>query len=309
MINQTFQFVTDGDYINFFVNNQICKRLAATSQAVNWVYDEEEGIIFTVNGAYCRTRNPEDISFDGTPLTTKEDFVTAIKAMFPVYAGGAGPGGNTIYTGDGSLAGARLVDLNSNTLNFQQGGNDFLSIDPTAGAEATRLQAFNTTNDDNNSTVELLTQNTDATFIIQSDFNDGVKTAQIQRFADASSSSITSTADSHTFIAGGETNGSILINDSYLRAFDPTNDDNIAIVRANVGTDDANFILSANFNDGVKAAQIVGTADASSSSITSTADSHIFIGVQEFADNAAASGAGLVVGTIYRTGDNLKIVH
>ena len=31
--------------------------------------------------------------------------------------------------------------------------------------------------------------------------------------------------------------------------------------------------------------------------------------IQEHADNAAAVTAGLVVGTIYRTNDNLKIVH
>ena len=32
-------------------------------------------------------------------------------------------------------------------------------------------------------------------------------------------------------------------------------------------------------------------------------------GVQEYADNAAALSAGLTIGTVYRTGDNLKIVH
>lgn len=31
--------------------------------------------------------------------------------------------------------------------------------------------------------------------------------------------------------------------------------------------------------------------------------------IQEFADNAAAITGGLSVGQIYRTGDNLKVVH
>lgn len=39
------------------------------------------------------------------------------------------------------------------------------------------------------------------------------------------------------------------------------------------------------------------------------ANSFIDTGVQEFADNAAAIAAGLTVGTHYRTGDLLKIVH
>jgi hypothetical protein len=34
-----------------------------------------------------------------------------------------------------------------------------------------------------------------------------------------------------------------------------------------------------------------------------------FSGVTEYADNAAALAGGLVAGNIYRTGDNLKIVH
>ena len=32
-------------------------------------------------------------------------------------------------------------------------------------------------------------------------------------------------------------------------------------------------------------------------------------GVPEYTDNTAAVSAGLSIGTIYRTGDNLKIVH
>jgi len=39
------------------------------------------------------------------------------------------------------------------------------------------------------------------------------------------------------------------------------------------------------------------------------ANSFIDTGVQEFTDNAAAIAGGLAIGTHYRTGDLLKIVH
>jgi len=54
----------------------------------------------------------------------------------------------------------------------------------------------------------------------------------------------------------------------------------------------------------------VQTLDDDAQTITLTAANGIIIStVPEYADNAAAISAGLVVGTIYRTGDDLKIVH
>lgn len=153
----------------------------------------------------------------------------AVAADWVSQAGGGG--GTTIYTGDGSLAGNRIVDLDGNTLEFKQGANNFLSIDPTADSEQSILRAYNTTDDDNYGQFHALTSATDATAKMLAAFNE-VKLAQIQAFA-----------------------------------------------------------------------------DASSSSITSTADAHIYVGVQEFADNAAAITGGLAVGTLYRTGDTVKIVH
>lgn len=99
------------------------------------------------------------------------------------------------------------------------------------------------------------------------------------------------------------------ISESQILSYNSTGDGNQARYSAATSATDATSRFDANFNDGVKLARIDAFADASASSITHTADSHIFIGVQEFADNAAAITGGLATGAIYRTGDALKIVH
>lgn len=112
-INTTYQFVTDGDFINFLINDNLACTLSKDSNAVQWYFDNDLGIRFCVRGGTYFTRQPEDISFDGTPLTTKEGFVTAIKAMFPVYAGGSGstPGINEVLSVQGNADGNDLTNL------------------------------------------------------------------------------------------------------------------------------------------------------------------------------------------------------
>lgn len=79
-----------------------------------------------------------------------------------------------------------------------------------------------------------------------------------------------------------------------------------------LGTATANEVtarIKADFNNGVKTAIIEATAEAARSGLRYSADTHKFQNVQEFADNAAALAGDLEAGMIYRTGDNLKVVH
>lgn len=112
---------------------------------------------------------------------------------------GGGGGGTTIYTGDGALAGNRIVDLDGNSLSFQQGGQDILKIDPTTDDEKFLFRAFNSTDNNNISDGQFTTSNINAAFQISADFNDGVKSAFIQGSANATTSTLTYTADKHTF--------------------------------------------------------------------------------------------------------------
>lgn len=195
---------------------------------------------FVCDGIDEVIQSTESLTVNGQELANrfiiKKTFADAVyfKILMDETFSSGGPGGSSLFptTGAGTATGAVIGDLDGNTLSVQQGGVDLLLIDPTAGSETGLIRAFNLTGDDNQSRGLFQTSDTEATFQILADFNDGVKSASI-----------------------------------------------------------------------------AGFADASASSITHTADSHIFNGVQEFADNAAAITGGLATGAIYRTGDLLKIVH
>lgn len=122
-INTTYQFVTAGDFVDFFVNNNLQIKLSKDSNIVAWFFDDQPGIVFKVNGGTYYTGQPEDISFDDVPLGSKEGFVTAIKAMFPVYAGGGGvtPGIDDVLAEGQHLQDDRQIDIGGNKLIFQNG--------------------------------------------------------------------------------------------------------------------------------------------------------------------------------------------
>lgn len=103
--------------------------------------------------------------------------------------------GNTIYTGDGTILSNRTAELNGKTLNFTQGGNTILFIDPTAGAEETDLMALNLTGGQNQASANFTTTNTNATSLFSATFNGGIKTATITASADASFGQIIQTSD------------------------------------------------------------------------------------------------------------------
>lgn len=73
----------------------------------------------------------------------------------------------------------------------------------------------------------------------------------------------------------------------------------------------ANSLGAVNFvcfsDGGTKQVSIIG--NGLTGVIEYDAENNAFLSVQEFADNAAASGGGLTEGMIYRTADALKIVH
>lgn len=137
-INTTYQFVTAGDYVDFFVNNNLQVKLSKDSNIIAWYFDDQPGIVFKVNGGTYFTGQPEDISFDGVPLGSKEGFVTAIKAMFPVYAGGGGatPGIDTVLAQGQALTDNRTIDLATFILSLVNGT---ISLEGNASIQSLRL--------------------------------------------------------------------------------------------------------------------------------------------------------------------------
>lgn len=214
-------------------------------------------------------------------------------------SGSGGPGGDSLLptTGTGTATGNVTGDLDGNTLSLF-GGNSGLSIDPSvftsslSGGDGTASSSFSVSGD---------LVGTNVGFSIGS--NDGSNSISI--VGNAIAETLVYSADSHTFTA--ESNESLRIFKSFVAS---SVSDDVATAGfdavANIG--DGNVRFQMNANDGTaNPVQIKG--DGQLSTITYTADNHIFATVQVFADNAAAVTGGLAVGTLYRTGDALKIVH
>jgi hypothetical protein len=134
-----------------------------------------------------------------------------------------GGGGNTIYTGDGSLSGQRIIDLNGNAIGFINisTGGEFLTIQGD-GSQTTIGATFETygyartqysVNDDaqNNSILSevvdlignthlLMSSNENDGYKFELSANDGSSTVKIN--ADAATNTLSYTADTHSFNTG-----------------------------------------------------------------------------------------------------------
>lgn len=106
-----YEFITDGNYVNFFVGGALSCTLHKNSQTIDWLFGQDNGLAFTVNGGYYFTEDAGEIFFDGAPLTDNEDFVTAIQAMFPIYAGGTSPEAGLLKTATVELTDAQIKAL------------------------------------------------------------------------------------------------------------------------------------------------------------------------------------------------------
>jgi hypothetical protein len=120
---------------------------------------------------------------------------------------GGGGGGSPFLpvTGTGTATGDITGDLDGHLLSIEQDGIEFLSANPTPNNESATLQAYNTTDADNSARITAHTTDTRADFDLLANFDDLTKFGRIQITANASASTITYTADTHTF------NGNVII--------------------------------------------------------------------------------------------------
>lgn len=79
---------------------------------------------------------------------------------------------------------------------------------------------------------------------------------------------------------------------SFLRAFNTTADDNVAQFLTATTNDESTVTFLADFNNGVKAAQILGSANTTESTLAYTADTHTFTGsILPVSDNSTDIGS------------------
>lgn len=108
-------------------------------------------------------------------------------------------GGLNIYNGDSALSSNRTVDLNGKEIQFVQGGNQFLYLDPAVNEEVASIGVTNITGGTNVAAEANYTTDTSALFNFAAIFNGGEKIAGISALVQSGISSITHTADTHTF--------------------------------------------------------------------------------------------------------------
>jgi len=213
-------------------------------------------------------------------------------------------------TGTGTATGAIIGSLAGNTVNIQQGANSFLSIDPTANAEAVNLQAFNTTAGDNYAGILGSTSDVTASGSLAASFDGDSKIAFITATANVTDATLAYNADTHTFtgfVGIGVTPTELLQvqvagfdlleisptgDESYLYAYDPTGDINVSGIRSVATATDAQSEFAASYQ-GLLISNIVTFADATVATIAyNAANGHTFTGnILPVSDNSTDIGS------------------
>lgn len=265
-------------------------------------------------------------NFGGLPYGTSGQVLTSGgDGNAPSWEDAAGGSSLFPVTGTGTATGNVIGDLDGNTLSVQQGGNDFLLIDPTANGESAILRAFNATDGGNAGRINGATTDEGAEFNMVASFNGVTEVARIDAEANASGALLFYSADTHTFTGNfksGSANawdldGNTLsvqhgglnflfidptVNDesAALAAYNTTGFGNYARIQNLANDVRTQFTIDGNFNDGTKVSSIVGFADATTSTITYSADTHTFNGDNYLhrSGTAMADGAAAEAGTL-----------
>lgn len=125
------------------------------------------------------------------------------QSMYWISQSVLGGGGGSSFlpvTGTGTATGNITGDLDGNILSIEEGGLYWLLLNPTAGSEQASLRAFNTTGSGNQGVLGLNATNTLAVATLTSDFDGASQLSRIELATDATTSTATYTAGTHTFV-------------------------------------------------------------------------------------------------------------
>lgn len=95
-----YKFITDGNFINYYIDAQLVLRLHNSSRHVQWSYNDSGGINYTIDTLRFQIDNLNEIYFDGVQLGSQGDFETKIIELFPGLAGGDPTPGIDDVTGE-----------------------------------------------------------------------------------------------------------------------------------------------------------------------------------------------------------------
>lgn len=211
-------------------------------------------------------------SFDNTKILLIADPTTGELSKITCADFSAGLLGPTIYTGDGTIATNRIVDLNSNSLSISNNGTEWLKLDPSSKAS----YVFATDGADGSAAMYLSANLSGSDVSFQLNANHSGTIASI--IGSGTVNTITYTAGQHTFVAAIGNAASFANAQSFIQAFDPTLNGNRALINTATAGNNAQTTISSDFNNGVKTATIDLLATAFGANITHTADEHTFVG-------------------------------
>lgn len=202
-------------------------------------------------------------------------------------------GGSTLFalTGTNTATGAVVGELDGNTLSVQQGGTSFLSIDPLNGESF--IQSFNATDDGNWGRVQGNTEATFGSIKMQAVFNNEVKQAEIEAFADATTSTLTYIADTHTFNVPASNGGFSVYDGSnfwlrlnsevggeFARLFSFSSESSSSSSLNLMSNSGDGYQFDLYTNDGTHTVQLIG--DAAAQTITLTAANGVIVANDNF---------------------------
>lgn len=183
-------------------------------------------------------------------LSNTGNSTDTLATLYDIRQGGGGGSSLLPTTGTGTATGDVTGELDGNRLFITQAGNTFITIDPTAGSESVQVGAYNNTGSGNQGAASGFSTNTFAESKLEAYFNGGAKVANILVHADATTPTITYTADTHTF------SGNVAIGTATGNLFEVNNGGSILL-----GVDPSSFTTSVRGADGTAQASLVTVGD------------------------------------------------
>lgn len=189
-----YRFVVNGDFVELYDDSYHVLTVRNTFQDIDWFYNNTSSMWFEIDGRKYYPQSPSEIEIDGVVLSAYTEFDAAIEGIFPGLAGGGGSGTEGINRAGDNLTYA----ADSHTFE----GKQFLvtSQDVEGTSPSSRIRSVNTIGDGNSGSVEANASDTEGSFSLNADFNDGTKSATILASSTTSGSSITHTAEQHVFV-------------------------------------------------------------------------------------------------------------
>lgn len=190
-----------GDYVQLIyvdpVGESVQQELKSDTDAFECSYDSDGKLFMQFGAMRFENPDPTDFTINGSAVADAADFISKLNALF---TGGSSGSSFLPVTGTGTATGNITGDLNGHNLLLESGGLPRLFANVADPAnESAGFSAFNTDGDGNSGQCVALVTATSIQTYIESFYQDGLKDAKINLYANATESEIELIADKYNF--------------------------------------------------------------------------------------------------------------